>query len=610
MPSPSPRRASLAGMTARLRARVLALLGVLALALIPLLAAPAAHADTNSFSYASWDARYQLGRGDDGRATLQVTETLVADFPDYDQNHGIIRGLPTWYEGAPLDLHVVSVTDGAGHAVPYDDSTTDNGELQLKIGNADVFAHGLTTYRIQYTMRDVVHRPTDRAIDEWYWNLLPLNSQQPITHFSAELTFDPVVRSAMIGAPSCYSGPAGSTTPCSLTPAPDTDTAWTATQDDIPAGSGVTVAFPMKSGTFAQAPARIPDPMTDVVPYPVAGAGALLAVVGPILGIALLRRRGRRSGRGIVVAQYDVPASLPPLLAAQIEGRRPVANSAEIVHLAIRKAIRIEDGASKPVLELLDSTIGPDPLDAVALHALFPAEPAGTKLYLEVPNDPLVTRLKALSGSARAAAEERGLLVRLRSGFAIVLSGLGLALGLGAVALATPGMTVGRPASIVSFVISIVLSVVALVALLVSLPRRAVLTPQGAETREYLLGVQEYIRLAEADRIRMLQSYRGAERRQDGSVDVVVLYERLLPYAMLFGMEREWGQVLAVQYENDHVVPGWYLGYTGGNFAGTLSGMNSSLSATPTPSSSSSSSGSFGGGSSGGGGGGGSSGGW
>ena len=597
-------------MTARLRARLLALLGALALVLAPLLAAPAARADTNDFSYASWDAQYRLSRDADGRAMLAVTETLVAEFPEFDQNHGIIRGLPTWYEGAPLGLHVVSITDGAGKAVPYDDGETDDGERQLKIGDADAFAHGRTTYVIRYTMRDVVHRPTDRTIDEWYWNLLPLNSAQPIAHFSAELSLAPEVGAAMIGDPSCYSGPAGSTTPCTLTRDVAADGGFAVTQDDIPAGSGVTVAFPMKAGTFAQAPARQPDPMTDIAPYPVAGLAALLAVVGPVLGIGLLRRSARRSGRGLVIAQYDVPDSLPPLLAAELEGRRAVADSAEIVHLAVRAAIRISDGESKPVLELRDPSVAPDPLDAEALHALFPGSPVGTTLHLEVPNDALVARLKTLSGSAHAAAFARGLLARRRSALAMALSAVGLAAGLGAIALAAPGMAVGRPAAIATFVVAIVASVAALVALLVSLPRRAVLTPQGAETREYLLGVREYIRLAEADRIRMLQSYRGAQRRADGTVDVIVLYERLLPYAMLFGMEREWGQVLAVQYENDHIVPAWYYGYTGASFAGSLSGMNSSLSPTPTPNTSSSSSGSFGGGFSGGGGGGGSSGGW
>lgn len=599
-------------MTARLRPRLLAFLGAIALVLVPLLAAPAAFADADDFSYASWDSDYQLSRDDQGRAELRVTETLVADFPDFDQNHGIIRGLPTWYEGAPLHLRIVSITDGSGKNLPYDDDETENGERQIRIGDPDTFQHGLTTCRITYTMRDVVHRPSDRAIDEWYWNLLPLNSSQPIARFSAILTFDPAISAAMIGAPSCYDGAAGSTQTCTLAPDASSKQSFTVSKDDIPAGSGVTVAFPMTLGTFAQAPARIPDPATDVAPYPFSALGALLGIGGPVIGIAVLRRQGRRSGRGIVVAQYDVPANLPPVLAAELEGRRSAATSAEIVHLAVHKAIRISDGESKPVLELQDPSFAADPLDAQALTALFPGSQAGATLHLDQPNDALVARLKALDGSAGVAALQRGLRERRRPVLAVVMSAIGVATGLAAVALAVPGMAVGRPAAIASFVVAIVLTVVAVACLIVALPRRAVLTPQGAEAREYLLGVREYIRLAEADRIRMLQSYRGAERRADGNADVVVLYERLLPYAMLFGMEREWGKVLAVQYERDDVVPGWYAGYTGASFAHSLDGMNSSLSPTPTPStsSSSSSSGSFGGGFSGGGGGGGSSGGW
>lgn len=598
-------------MKARLRLRLIALLGALALLGAPVLAAPAAHADADDFSYASWDATYLLSRDADGRATLAVTETLVADFPEYDQNHGIIRGLPTWYEGSPLGLHVISITDGDGHDLRYDDGETVDGVRQLKIGDPDRYVHGRTTYRIQYTMRDVVHSPTDRAIDEWYWNLLPLVSQQPIAHFSAELSFGPGLGAAMIGAPSCYAGAAGDTTPCTLVSDGGSGGPFRVTRDDIPAASGVTVAFPLKAGTFTPAPARQPDPVTDAVPYPLAGAGALLAIVGPIVGVALLRRAGRRRGRGIVVAQYDVPDALPPLLAAQIEGRAGVAVPAEIVHLAVRKTIRIVEGGRKPSLELLDPAIAPDPLDADAQRALFARDRAGVVLHLDEPNDALAGRLRALPKTAHDAAIARGLLERRRPTLAIVLSAIGLGAGLMAAVLALPGLLVARPAAIAAFVVAVIASAIALIPFLAALRRRDVLTPQGAETREYLLGVREYIRLAEADRIRMLQSYSGAERRADGSVDVIVLYERLLPYAMLFGLEREWGQVLSVQYAHDDVAPAWYLGYSGESFGSSLSGMNSSLSATSTPSSSSSSSsGSFGGGSSGGGGGGGSSGGW
>ena len=50
-----------------------------------------------------------------------------------------------------------------------------------------------------------------------------------------------------------------------------------------------------------------------------------------------------------------------------------------------------------------------------------------------------------------------------------------------------------------------------------------------------------YLEVAEADRIRMLQSPTGAPRDKN---EMVWFYERLLPYAVLWGVEREWLAVM------------------------------------------------------------------
>jgi uncharacterized membrane protein YgcG len=140
--------------------------------------------------------------------------------------------------------------------------------------------------------------------------------------------------------------------------------------------------------------------------------------------------------------------------------------------------------------------------------------------------------------------------------------------------------------------------------------KHTVLTVEGARQFEYLKGVEEFIRVAEEDRLRMLQSYSGAERRQDGSANVILVYERLLPYAMLFGMEDEWGRVLEHAYAVEQRGPGWIGDPTSPLLRVQLAAfaMTSHQAATytaPSASSSSSSGGSFGGGFSGGGGGGG-----
>ena len=131
--------------------------------------------------------------------------------------------------------------------------------------------------------------------------------------------------------------------------------------------------------------------------------------------------------------------------------------------------------------------------------------------------------------------------------------------------------------------------------------------PKGVELRDYLLGLSEYIRLAEADRLKYLQSPQGAERTPVDSTStdqVLKLNERLLPYAILFGLEKQWTAELGRYYEQTGTQPGWYSGQGTFNAVIFASGI-SSLSTSVASSFSASTGGSAGGVSSGGGGGGG-----
>jgi uncharacterized membrane protein len=83
----------------------------------------------------------------------------------------------------------------------------------------------------------------------------------------------------------------------------------------------------------------------------------------------------------------------------------------------------------------------------------------------------------------------------------------------------------------------------------------------------------------------------------------------VLPYAVIFGLAKEWSAVLSHLYEESSMEPTWYLGNNPGQlflFSAFLTDFSSSVSTTWASSGTSSSfGGSFGGGFSGGGGGGG-----
>ncbi len=142
------------------------------------------------------------------------------------------------------------------------------------------------------------------------------------------------------------------------------------------------------------------------------------------------------------------------------------------------------------------------------------------------------------------------------------------------------------------------------------------LTDSGLDLRRYLAGLKLYIGVAEEERLKLLQSPEGAEKSGVGSVDnakqLVKLYERVLPYAVLFGQEKDWSKQLGQYYEQNGSQPDWYSGHTAFSAALFASSMNDFSSTTNSyaAASSSSGSGSSGGGSSGGGGGGGGGGGW
>ncbi len=155
--------------------------------------------------------------------------------------------------------------------------------------------------------------------------------------------------------------------------------------------------------------------------------------------------------------------------------------------------------------------------------------------------------------------------------------------------------------------ILVIVASVPVLIVVISLVSRRPLTALGSRTREQLLGLKMFIEWAEADRIRMLQSPTGAERVRVDVNDprqMLRLYETLLPYAVVFGQERQWAERLAVLYTAAGATgPYWYYG-TGGFDASSFSSGIGSLSASAA-SASSTSGGSSGGGSAGGGGGGG-----
>ena len=564
------------------------------------------------FEFASYSADFYLDRDSAGHSTLKTVESFVATFPDIDQNHGMQRAIPTDYQGEPTDLAVESVTDGNGNPRAFTTETDGNGFLVVT-SRDDNFVHGNQTYVFTYTQRNVTRFFADTNNDEFYWDTNGTGFAQPFGTVSARVHVPAALSEALVPGESCYQGAEKSTEKCLIKRAAEpSGQAFSVSVEAIGPGQNVTVVVPFKASTFVPR-----DSSYFGSPLGFLQVGTLLASFGALTWAVVLRRTrlADAPGRPTIIAEYRGPKGLDVVTAAVIVKKTTRAAAAEILDLAVKRKIRLVDAVSQGffsksetfTLELVD----PAGLDGPALElarALFGEQLiSGTGYTITSRDTTLSEKVRSMIQSATSTATSDGLRKRGTAKYAVGAALISMLAAAGTV-LTGIGLLTSSLGGAVPFLLFI--PPVIVLVIVFALIARTPLTAAGSELRDHLKGLELYIRLAEADRLRMLHSPSGAQRTQTSSDDpreIVEVYEKLLPYAVLFSLEREWAAELGKYYTD--ASPDWYAGSGPFNtvlFATGISGLSATAATSYSGSSSSSSSGgSGGGGSSGGGGGGG-----
>jgi len=508
---------------------------------------PNAPVGVDDFEFDSFDASYELGRDGDGRSTLRTVETIVAVFPEYDQNRGFIRDLVREYDGHSTELAVVSVTDGAGAPRPYElDENGDFLSVIMAVPEGS-FVHGAQTYVIEYTQRDVALRPDDADVDEFAWDVNGTDTRQPIGRLTATLTVADELVPALDGNSRCYRGFFGAGDECELTV---DGGVFTADETELMPYENVTVSVGFASGTFADAPV----PFFERVPVLLyAGLGCLAAAIALTIVTVVRGRRGHVTGRAII-AQYEAPPGLEVAVAALLLRAGGKAMTATLLDLAVRRRIRLlhDEPTGLYGAQALSSD-GVRALELIAYNGLFVG---GDTVWFDARSTRLGDAAGRLRSLARRDVKASGYVGRVHPG---VIATVGVLFVLALLLPFAQAVVTGNEA------VAIMLAAgginVLIWVLLFTLGGLAALRPRtekGALLHDHLMGLREYIRLAEADRIRMLQSASGAEVDEQRIVQV---YERLLPYAVLFGFEDEWQGQLARYYRE--TPPEWVAGAAG-----------------------------------------------
>lgn len=580
--------------------------GVLLAALLCLSPAVVHAQDTQNFTIQSFSADYYLSRDAQHISKMSVAEKIVAQFPDFDQNHGILRAIPLTYQGHDVGLTIDKIADAGGTKLPY---TTDsqNGNLVLKIGDPTRYVHGQQEYDISYHMQNVTQKFSDH--DELFWDVNGDQWQQPFDAVSARIHVPADLAGALKTDKRCYTGTYGSTqTDCAIsTTKSGTDTVVTVTATRaLDVNETLTFALGFTPGTFV----AYQVPLSQILWW--AAGFVVFGLVPPGATIWLVARKWRQygrdaKGRGIIVPQYTPPQELSVLESSEIIRQRFVASSisAQILDLAVRHYVKIYEVVEKKMLkdkttysvELIRSTNGLRTEEKAVLGMLFGDNPqVGAKTDLSDLSNKLYKKAADLGKVIDAQLANEGYFLRAPQKVFQMYLVWGVVLCV--VGFIFPPYTLGL----------LLAGVVVLIAARL-MPAR---TQKGVDMRDYLYGLRDYMKLAEADRIKMMQSPKGKLIEKidvSDTTKLVKLYERLLPYAMLFGIEREWAKQFADLYHEQ--APDWYAGSGAFNaiyFASALHSFSTASNATFTPPSSSGSG--FNGGIAGGGGGGGGGGGW
>ncbi len=151
---------------------------------VSLFAAPAAAQDTQKFVIRSFHSDFYLSRDSQNISKLKVTEKIVAEFPSFDQNHGIIRAIPLTYQGHDINLKLEKVVDAGGNKIKYSTDNSD-GNMLVKIGDANKYVHGVQEYNITYSMQNVIAKFSDH--DELFWDVNGDDWKQPFDSVTASI---------------------------------------------------------------------------------------------------------------------------------------------------------------------------------------------------------------------------------------------------------------------------------------------------------------------------------------------------------------------------------------------------------------------------------------
>lgn len=538
-------------------------------------------AGTNDFSFEDFTADYYLSRDEQGVSRMRVVEKLTALFPEYEQNKGICRQIP-YTNRAETNVTLPSLTYSDitltrnGLPEPIYSIEKYDGHYEVCTGDDD-YVLGRQVYTLEYEFQNVV---TDfSSYQELYWDTNGNGWMQDFGTLTARVHFvDKNIYDAYDGNNWCYVGRYGDkgSERCEITQIEDGLEFKTT---NLKAFENLTYDIQFMPGSF-----YVPPPERSYAWLAVTGIVAVICtftLINPLKKF-LKTSEKRKFYKGYFIKPEYQPSkdySLTEMSEIYI-GEKHNVKVALLLKMIVEKKISIikgEEGIFKGrqwwivvndidalsseeiiIIKILNGGDLPEEGEKIEVKkqtATYELSRLARKFDTDVLKrakaDGLVKSGYKIGGASLTSSITSSIILSLIVlvmiwffGFTYFLSFLVPLLN------GTGKILVGKEYCPLIILGLVVLTVVLRAVLKAVAERYENYTEKGLVASRYMDGLRMYIEMAESERMKLLQSVKGADTSPEG---IVKLYEKLLPYAAVFGLEDSWMDELKKYYELEDI---------------------------------------------------------
>ena len=525
--------------------------------------------------------------------SVDIIETIKYDFEE-QKRHGIFRTIPIKYLTANNNWRKIRISN---LTVLMDDEKVkyqknkQGRNLKIKIGSANKRIDGRHKYQISYKVKGALNYFSGH--DELYWNVIGSEWEVPIQQSIATISAPKIIKAT------CFQGLYGSSEECMIIEN-NKEKAVLKFKPSQPGEEG-TIVIGIEKGLIKE-----PSFWQKWLLFLRDNWVLFLPGAALFWGGRRWWKYGRDpEGRGTIIPYYEVSDNLSVAEASVVmyNSLRSKDISAMIVQLAVKGFIKIKQEKEGKIFRHTNYIFYKSDVHKNKASRLTKEEEFLFKALFELGDDEKVTtdnlknkfykKISTLQKKSLESIKNRDYLPAKSQYNGIVLVIVGI---LQMILLGVLSVFLGNAA-----IVSGISSLVILVFFAIFMGHR---TKKGVVAKEKLLGLKLYLETAEKDRLK----FHNAPSKNPQQ------FEKLLPYAMIFGVEEEWAEQFKDIYKE---APDWYQGANGQTFnsvvlANSLNsfGRTTASSVVSTPSSASSGGSGFSGGGSGGGFGGGGGGSW